>query len=140
MTATPKGLRDGPHFLARRFSQNFLAGPVRTCKHTSRGNWALAASTWSSTRHAANCGGKECGAGLNLLRCGSCKEVYYCDPECQRAAWPGHKEECRRSSKVQRSAGRERQVTTADRPDEPRSLSALIFGSSGEALERRPAS
>ena len=38
----------------------------------------------------ARCG-KE---GEKLLRCSICKDVWYCGPACQKAAWKGHKKKC----------------------------------------------
>ena len=35
-----------------------------------------------------------CGAGNCKWRCGRCREAYYCSEECQRSAWPAHKEAC----------------------------------------------
>ena len=35
-----------------------------------------------------------CGAGNCKRRCGRCREAYYCSEECQRSAWPAHKEAC----------------------------------------------
>lgn len=32
---------------------------------------------------------------VELRRCGACKQAVYCSPECQRAAWPTHRSECR---------------------------------------------
>lgn len=29
-----------------------------------------------------------------LKACSACRSVWYCSPECQRAAWPTHKAEC----------------------------------------------
>ncbi len=33
-----------------------------------------------------------------LLRCGGCREAFYCSPSCQRSAWPAHKATCIRRS------------------------------------------
>ena len=41
----------------------------------------------------ATCGGKNATA-----RCGKCKIVKYCGPDCQKANWPQHKLECTKSS------------------------------------------
>ncbi|KAL6062921.1 N-lysine methyltransferase smyd2 [Balamuthia mandrillaris] len=30
-----------------------------------------------------------------LLRCGRCKQAWYCDQECQKKAWPAHKASCK---------------------------------------------
>jgi len=35
-----------------------------------------------------------------LLRCSSCKEVYYCSKECQKSAWRIHKKECKLLSEM----------------------------------------
>ena len=34
---------------------------------------------------------------LDTKRCTGCYLVWYCGPECQRVAWPEHKEECKRT-------------------------------------------
>ena len=36
----------------------------------------------------------ELAAGEKLRKCGGCGVVRYCSGECQKTAWPGHKEEC----------------------------------------------
>jgi len=36
----------------------------------------------------------------DLKRCGSCKVVYYCDRNCQKAAWKEHKDECKYLQKI----------------------------------------
>ena len=40
----------------------------------------------------------ELAAGEKLRKCGGCGVVRYCSGECQKAAWPGHKKECRRAA------------------------------------------
>ena len=43
----------------------------------------------------AGCG-KEEAAGLVVLKnCSGCHSVIYCSSDCQRAGWPGHKEDCK---------------------------------------------
>ena len=32
------------------------------------------------------------------LRCSSCKVIYYCSKECQKNAWPAHKDQCKASA------------------------------------------
>ncbi|KIM82966.1 hypothetical protein PILCRDRAFT_819767 [Piloderma croceum F 1598] len=32
--------------------------------------------------------------GIKHQRCGKCKQVYYCDQECQKRHWPVHKKDC----------------------------------------------
>lgn len=43
-----------------------------------------------------------CGAasGDRLLVCAQCKDVAYCDRDCQKAAWPGHKIACKKATKA----------------------------------------
>ena len=37
-----------------------------------------------------------CGASAEkLLRCSTCSQTCYCSSQCQRAAWPAHKLECK---------------------------------------------
>lgn len=37
------------------------------------------------------------GAGVALKMCGKCKRVYYCNADCQRAAWKDHKPFCEKT-------------------------------------------
>ena len=37
----------------------------------------------------------QCGSCAGLKRCGGCKRVFFCGTECLRAAWKGHKKECK---------------------------------------------
>ena len=43
-----------------------------------------------------------CGAAgcrkVGSLRCASCMVVFYCDPKCQKKAWPSHKESCKETA------------------------------------------
>jgi len=48
----------------------------------------------SSAPPTASCG--QCDEPDARERCAGCRSVVYCDRECQRAAWPGHKELCKR--------------------------------------------
>ena len=39
---------------------------------------------------------EECGKrGVNLRRCGRCKSVWYCGPECQKRNWEIHRSNCK---------------------------------------------
>lgn len=40
-----------------------------------------------------------------MLKCGRCKEVFYCDRNCQRAHWPTHKSVCVVKSSTEDSDG-----------------------------------
>jgi hypothetical protein len=42
--------------------------------------------------HCANPGCK----GAGLKKCANCKEAFFCSTDCQVAAWPAHKVECKR--------------------------------------------
>jgi hypothetical protein len=44
--------------------------------------------------YCANCLG-QASSGSKLLRCGTCKKVFYCSKTCQILAWKLHKEVCR---------------------------------------------
>ena len=53
----------------------------------------------------AKCNHAQCQAarkeGTLLKRCSRCKLMFYCGPDCQRAAWnAGHKHACRREGEV----------------------------------------
>ena len=66
-----------------------VAPPTRKRKHAQQ--WTCGACTF------VNEGGRTCdvcGAGNCKRRCGRCREAYYCSEECQRSAWPAHKEAC----------------------------------------------
>ncbi|GAA5838794.1 hypothetical protein JCM3766R1_004209 [Sporobolomyces carnicolor] len=39
-----------------------------------------------------------------LLRCGACKMVFYCGPECQKSHWPTHKVLCKFTQKNRKAA------------------------------------
>merc|ERR1712032_745001 len=45
-----------------------------------------------------------CGASQPPVRCGRCKVVFYCGPDCQKKAWPVHKHECQPPDEVTRRA------------------------------------
>ena len=48
--------------------------------------------------------------GDNLFRCSKCKDVYYCDQECQRKDWVSHKSYCKNKSeeeKIKNTADKE---------------------------------
>ena len=50
---------------------------------------------WRWRKDLTNSRCSECDreSGANKI-CGQCGMVYYCSQECQRKAWPGHKESC----------------------------------------------
>lgn len=52
---------------------------------------AALTSLWAAPA-ARTCG--RCGAALCVSRCARCKAAFYCNAECQRAAWPAHKGVC----------------------------------------------
>lgn len=62
----------------------------------------------SDARVAAPALGNACLAcgktGASLLRCGRCKLANFCSVECQKKAWPTHKEHCSRASKLPASS------------------------------------
>lgn len=53
----------------------------------------------------AQCGGGPAAGQERLLKCGRCKGVRYCGPECQKAHWPVHKQECKRLAAQAAAAG-----------------------------------
>ena len=42
---------------------------------------------------SSSCGG--CGISSAPLRCGGCRALFYCSPECQRTHWSTHRKECK---------------------------------------------
>ena len=51
-----------------------------------------------SSSGAASCAA--CGASGAKNLCGGCRKVSFCNAECQRAAWKGHKASCREASEA----------------------------------------
>ncbi len=76
------------------------AGGERECRRASGADPVLDAATGGQASAAVppsladeqSC--DVCGAGNCKRRCGRCREAYYCSEECQRSAWPAHKEAC----------------------------------------------
>ena len=48
---------------------------------------------WPLQGHCDGCGGVRASSGLK--RCGRCRMVTYCSPQCQLGHWPAHRAECR---------------------------------------------
>ena len=58
---------------------------------------------------------RSCGkTGDNLLRCGACKLVWYCDQVCQRRNWKRHKKNCRRQTESEKPANNPQHVPLMD--------------------------
>jgi hypothetical protein len=51
----------------------------------------------------AGCGAVEAHVG-EFRTCSACKAAWYCRPECQRAAWPAHKAECKAARRAAEQA------------------------------------
>ena len=66
-----------------------------------------------------------------LMRCGSCKTVFFCSRDCQIAAWPAHKAECAATARTTRAAPK----STPARRCSPDSVTAAA--ESFERQERR---
>ena len=47
----------------------------------------------------------KCGKKADLHKCGGCGMRRYCGKDCQKADWKGHKETCKKSSDVYKTAG-----------------------------------
>lgn len=65
---------------------------VRVLKKMEPGEHSIAKireTTWGLLRNCTACQKR----GISLPKC-SCKAVYYCNAECQRADWPKHRETC----------------------------------------------
>jgi hypothetical protein len=57
-------------------------------------------SASSSPRQCAQCGGHG-DPDTKLVQCAACKQVYYCNSECQRAHWfAAHRDQCRQFRKL----------------------------------------
>jgi len=69
------------------------AGPDGTSAADSADDSASVDSASSSSAPAASCG--QCGEPDARERCAGCRSVLYCDRDCQKAAWPGHKVLCK---------------------------------------------
>ncbi|KAG2501759.1 hypothetical protein HYH03_000259 [Edaphochlamys debaryana] len=54
------------------------------------GRWSEAAAS-----DGGDTGGGAAGGLPSLSRCGRCRRVFYCSPQCQRKHWPSHKPACR---------------------------------------------
>ncbi|KAJ1487733.1 hypothetical protein T484DRAFT_1940878, partial [Baffinella frigidus] len=60
-------------------------------------------STWSASTCGLGSRKCPCGTTENLKACMGCKIEAYCSPECQKKAWPDHKDACK-AAKAARNA------------------------------------
>ncbi|TFK83406.1 hypothetical protein K466DRAFT_602883 [Polyporus arcularius HHB13444] len=71
---------------------SLLRGPLRCCCRASELNGCVQLGPGLVTLLQCTW----CGDTTALIKqCGGCKHAWYCDPECQRAHWPEHRNECK---------------------------------------------
>ncbi|KZV89009.1 hypothetical protein EXIGLDRAFT_161075 [Exidia glandulosa HHB12029] len=77
-----------------------------------------------------------------LLVCSACKTVLYCSKECQKAAWPAHKEHCKRdaaANETMRSVTVSVNPTTnVSLPDQPTNYFDLLIALRAWTTKHRP--
>ena len=98
-----KGRRLSPQSLAA-YSTTLSGAGGATHVDTPRGGGSGSGST--------ACLG--CGRAGAPDRCSGCKAVYFCARECQRSAWPGHREQCKRAQRELEDALLWRQLAGED--------------------------
>ena len=72
---------------------------VVSTERTAIGSTPLRFYNGAGKHHAPAAGEAQCAAcsarGMHFKLCAACRTASYCGPECQRAAWKGHKVACR---------------------------------------------
>jgi ankyrin repeat protein len=74
--------------------QATLKGNKRMATDLSRTQGAPAEQT-AYLEARTHCANPDC-SGAGLKKCAKCLEVFFCSKECQVAAWPAHKADCKR--------------------------------------------
>mmetsp|Transcript_34181 Transcript_34181/g.86450 ORF Transcript_34181/g.86450 Transcript_34181/m.86450 type:complete len:528 (-) Transcript_34181:210-1793(-) len=67
------------------------------------------------------------------LRCSGCKQVYYCSQDCQKKAWPAHKNNCKSSSKGGAGGSQDAPATPADPSGTSTPQATPAAGAGGDA-------
>mmetsp|Transcript_11094 Transcript_11094/g.27992 ORF Transcript_11094/g.27992 Transcript_11094/m.27992 type:complete len:97 (+) Transcript_11094:70-360(+) len=57
---------------------------------------ALSEEPWFQGNQCAFCLVKDEDSEVDLMRCGACKQTFYCSREHQRSDWPAHKLLCKK--------------------------------------------
>jgi len=68
------------------------------------------------------CGRTAAAVNTKLMVCSRCHSAIYCSMECQKAAWPGHKVDCKRRGEELGSQRRIEQQPTSGRQPRPEGL------------------
>ena len=59
-----------------------------------------------------------CGKLEPVKKCGKCRKVQYCSPECQKADWKMHKEICNKKTNISEEEGDEEEEDEDDEDSE----------------------
>lgn len=68
--------------------------------------------------------GKRKGKKIRLQECTGCYEAMYCSEQCQRASWPGHKDQCREIQRKRKED--EKQKTAREKMNEEAKMEAAL--------------
>ena len=68
--------------------------------------------------------GKKNGKKIRLQECTGCYEAMYCSEQCQRASWPGHKDQCKEIQRKRKED--EKQKMAREKMDEEAKMEAAL--------------
>jgi len=84
----------------------------------------------------SHCGKLECEPeGVQLFRCGACKQRAYCSRECQQESWlAGHRQECKELKELRKARKRERQRLEQDDEERAATVADATTAAAVEAM------